>query len=553
MQTKTCPVSGRSFTVREADLEFYQKFDVPTPTLHPDERARRRMAWSNQLEFYRTTCCHSGKPILSHYPPEFAHPVMDIHLWNTDQWDQLATGRDYDFHRPFFDQFHDLLQVAPRPNLQRTPQYDENSDYTNYAGKNKNCYFVFDSDKNWDCYYSYSINSCQNCCDCFRLRSCELCYECIDCVSCYDSKFLQNCHNCSSSAFLKNCIGCHDCFGCVNLRNKQYYFMNEKCTKEEYQAKLAALRLDTYSGLSPLRAHFQQFVQRFPHRFMEGIQNENVTGNYLTHSKDSHECFDSSRLWGCAYVTQAFDDAKTCIDCTEVGDGAELLYECATSGYVCYDNIAITHCLNNNKFLRYCFYCQSSEHLFGCVGVNKAKFRILNQQYSEAEYQDLTKKIIEHMRSTGEWGEFFPIKDSPFYYNHSHAQDYLPLTRSQALARGYKWQDTNPKETIPQTIALPDSASDIPADITQQMLQCPDTGRNFKLQKSELKFYRDMALPLPRKSFWARHADRLALRLPRELHDRPCSVSGVPLRTPYHPDRPEQIVSEDVYNNEVVD
>jgi len=32
---------------------------------------------------------------------------------------------------------------------------------------------------------------------------------------------------------------------------------------------------------------------------------------------------------------------------------------------------------------------------------------------------------------------------SPFAYNGSSAQDYMPLTREEAIARGYKRQDNN--------------------------------------------------------------------------------------------------------------
>jgi hypothetical protein len=194
---RTCRHSGVAFSVAEEDSEYYQKFDVPPPSLCPEERARQRMAFANQRTLFHRSCAGSGKKMLSNYPPEAEVPVYDVEYWYSDTWDMFASGRDYDLKRPFFDQFAELLQVAPRPNLQRAPQFDENSDYTNYAGKNKNCYLIFDSDKNESCLYSYSINSCVDVMDCFRCERCELCYECLDCTNCYQSSYLQDCDGCS--------------------------------------------------------------------------------------------------------------------------------------------------------------------------------------------------------------------------------------------------------------------------------------------------------------------------------------------------------------------
>ena len=36
------------------------------------------------------------------------------------------------------------------------------------------------------------------------------------------------------------------------------------------------------------------------------------------------------------------------------------------------------------------------------------------------------------MKSTGEWGEFFPHELSPFGYNETVAQEYFPLNEAQA-------------------------------------------------------------------------------------------------------------------------
>ena len=537
-------VTPSSDTKDEWEKAFREKMAVPEPSLSPDERARRRMAFANQRTLYHRKCDGSGKKILSNYSAEETVPVFDIEYWYSDAWDQFAVGREFDFSRPFFSQYQELLQVAPRPNLQRAPQFDENSDYTNYAGKNKNCYLIFDSDKNRDCLYSYSINSCTDVMDCFRAEHCELCYECVDCNECYASAYLQNSVNCANSYFLKICIGCNNCFGCVNLKNKSYYFLNEACTKDVYEQKIAALGLDTRSNISKIRGQFAGFCKRFPERAMQGVQNENVLGDYLSNCKDAIHCFDSRRLWNCRYITQAFDEAKDCMDCTEVGDGAELLYECCYMGYVSHYNRFCSHCLGQTNNLCYCYYCPSCQYCFGCVGLHHAQYCILNKKYSKNEYETLLPKIIEHMKSTGEWGEFFPAALAPFPYNVTHAHEYYPLTKEEALARGYRWLDVAepPLEGTPMT--LPDSIGEVDEDIVSAVLTCRTSNKRYKIQRAELKLYKKLGIPLPDRCFDERHQSRIELRNGRTIYERHCAVSGVPLQTTVSPEQAKEVLSE---------
>jgi hypothetical protein len=39
------------------------------------------------------------------------------------------------------------------------------------------------------------------------------------------------------------------------------------------------------------------------------------------------------------------------------------------------------------------------------------------------------------MKSTGEWGEFFPLSLSLFGYNETVAQDYFPLAQEEAIQK----------------------------------------------------------------------------------------------------------------------
>lgn len=523
-----------------------RKMDLPLPTLCPDCRQQRRMAHENQLNLYERKCDFSGASIVSNIHPSSPYVMYRQEDWYTDKWDPLEYGRVFDFSRPFFEQWNELQSAVPRPSLVTGYEFDENCDYTNYAGKNKNCYLLFDSDEDRDCYYSHGLNQCTNCVDCFRTRKSELCYECVDCVRCYSSAFLQDCDNCSDSLFLKNCTGCKNCLMCSNLRNKEFHVDNKPVSEEQF--KEFRSKLNSYSAIQSAMRHFEQLKLEYPQKFMHGVQNENVIGDYLVNCKNALYCFDTEDCWGGRYVFQGFMPLKTCMDIMECGD-AERLFECSVCGYGAYNCHFTTHVLGSPSDLLYCGLSNHSKNCFGCVGVRSKQYCILNKQYTKEEYEALVPKIIEHMRETKEWGEFFPVSIAVPAYNETLAQDYFPLTREQALKLGWKWLDDADRRNqyMGPKIELPDTTDEVADDICKKILTCEESGKQYKIIPQELAFYRQMNLPLPRRAFFQRHKDRMALRNPRKLYDRQCDKCSKAIQTTYAPDRPEKVYCEECY------
>jgi len=159
------------------------------------------------------------------------------------------------------------------------------------------------------------------------------------------------------------------------------------------------------------------------------------------------------------------------------------------------------------------------------------------------------------MQRTGEWGRFFPHELSPFDYNESMSQEFYPLSREQALSRGFRWRDTpeeipQVKKIIPAT-QLPDAITDIPDDILHWAIQCEATNRPFRIVKHELEFYRKMGLPVPHLHPDERHRRRMTLRNPWRLWKRPCMKCGKEMQTSYAPERPEIVYCEECYLKEV--
>ena len=74
-------------------------------------------------------------------------------------------------------------------------------------------------------------------------------------------------------------------------------------------------------------------------------------------------------------------------------------------------------------------HCRSCINCFACCGLSGQQYCIFNKQYTKEEYENIVAKIITHMQTTGERGEFFHPSLSPFGYNETVAQEYYPLQK----------------------------------------------------------------------------------------------------------------------------
>lgn len=555
---KICSYCQISFEVRPEDLAFYdrvsptfagKKFAIPAPTLCPTCRWQRRMTFRNERTLYHGTCALTGKSMISMHHPEKPYPVYQVTEWLSDKWNPLDYGRDFDFSRPFFEQFKEMCDQIPHFNLFVDPHMDINSDYTNCSSEAKNCYLISQAEINEDCYYSRGINRSKDCCDCLRIGSCELCYESINLNQCYHCIYCQDCENCSDCSFSTDLKGCKNCFGCHGLVQKEYYFFNQPLSKEEWESRVKSLVL-TPALVEELQTKSEALRLKVPHRANRITQCENVTGDHLFQCKNCRDVYDSRGLEECTYTYEIHNGAKYCMDYSMWGNQAELLYECSGCGYNVYNTLFTNHCWQNISNLIYCDSCfPSVKDCFGCFGLKRKQYCILNKQYTKEEYEVLVGRIIEHMQKTGEWGEFFPASISPYGYNESIAQSVLLLTREQVKAKGWNWYEkTGEQEAyIGPDIQIPEKIIDVPDEITERIFRCRDTGKLYKVIPQELAFYRKLGLPIPLVCPEERYLKRTRKRTPRFLWSRSCAFCGQTIQTTYAPERLEIIYCEECY------
>ncbi len=548
----TCKQCQAQFEITDWDRQFYKKvspiikgkgFLIPEPENCPDCRQIMRLHWRNERSLYQRECKLCNKLVISIYAPDSPYITYCYDCWWGDKWNTLDYGRDFDFNRPFFEQFSELLGVVPKSSLINLAV--ENSEYSNYVNESKNCHLCFGSGYMEDCMYIDWSYHGKDTLDCSFNMNFELGYMNVDCSDSYNSRFCQDCHNVSDCQYSYDLRNCKNCFGSVGLRSKEYHVFNKPCSKEQYFDMLEKLK-DTkhveniWNEVNKLKVIHPRPGSRF-------VNNENCTGDCLQNSRNSHYCFEGVKLEDCKYLCDAFV-GKDCMDQNRTGE-TELSYFNGGGGY--YRNVLFSAICCDFKWGMYSYECMFSKNVFGSVGLNHNEYVIFNKQYSADDFNELVPKIIEHMKETGEWGRFFPTALSPFAYNETLAQEFFPLTKEECESRGYLWRGPDKKDYLPQTAKVPENIADVDDSITDTVLACKKSGRNYKITPQELSFYRKQGLPIPELCPDQRYLERLALKNPRKLWDRKCGKCQTGIKTSYSPERPEIVYCEQCYLKEV--
>lgn len=554
-ETKNCKSCEQDFVVGTEDFGFYEKMNVPAPTLCWRCRAMRRMAFRNMTHMYKRKCDATGEDIFTYMSEDAPMPVYSSDYWRSDNWDALEYGRDYDPSRLFFDQMKDLFHSVPWAPMWNYEKV--NSDYS-ISAFIKNCYQCFDSGNSTeDCGYCVSVQFSKNCFNLINCKKCELCYFCINTDKSYKTFFSRNCVSCSEVWFSQDMVGCTSCFGCTGLRNKQYYIFNKQYNKEEYELKVAELLKD-FEGS---RKRAMEVWMSHPVKYMHGVQNKDSVGDYISNSAEMRTCFFASEAQNCAYSQSTiYEPIKDCMDISSVGEGVELDYEVICSGMQLQNVAFAADCLALLDS-QYVLGCISSSRLFGCVNLRSKKHCILNKQYSKEEYEKLRAKIIEDMKKSGEYGEFFPSSMSPWGYNETQAQDYFPLSKEEALKLGFKWKEQDKS-------AVAEGEGVVQCEHGQKCEHLCSGA--FKMTPGEISFCDKFGLPYPKQCFNCRYKELVNWRNEPALYPRQCMCNYEVYKnegehshhktgrcqnefeTSYAPEREEIIYCESCYNSEVV-
>ena len=275
---------------------------------------------------------------------------------------------------------------------------------------------------------------------------------------------------------------------------------------------------------------------------------------------------------------------KECYDATIWGRNTELAYETCTSGGEAYNLKFCANCWPACRDSEYCIDLFSCSNCFGCVGLKKKEYCILNKQYTKEEYLVLVEKIKKHMDEMPyedkqgiiyKYGEFFPIEFSPLGYNNTIAIQHFPILKEEAEKKGYLWIEA-PKGNYNITKKageLPNAIGEVLPDITKEVIECDKCKSPYRIIEAELAFLKKENLPLPHICHDCRYERRISDRLKTPLYNRECmcggenditnkyhntvshthgsNLCGENLRTGYSQDGSEIVYCEECYQKEV--
>ncbi|MBI5220714.1 MAG: hypothetical protein HY978_02680 [Candidatus Liptonbacteria bacterium] len=572
------------------------------PTWCPECRTQRRMSWRNMWHLFKKADALTGQEIFSAFPPESPVKIYDRDYWWTDAWNPIEYGREIDWAKPFIQQVHELILAVPLP--AHSIYNTSNCQYCTNANGIKNCYLTRGATDTEDCAYVIWDHASKQCLDSHMTERCELGYNNVNATRCYKAFSCINCEDCQETILCKDCNGCSSCLGCVGLRGKSYYLFNQPYSKEDYARAIKELGLDSWAGWEKCAARAREAWLSFPVKFIQGLQNARVSGDYIYNSKNTHASWRVHGAEDCKFCFNLLSGpVKDCYDYSNWGQGSELLYECLVCGDQTYNLKFCWNCLGGAKNIQYSIFCPGASNVFGCVGIRKTEYCILNKQYSKEEYEKLVPKLIEFMNTrpyvdkggrTYKYGEFFPAELSPFPYNVSEAYEWYPKSREEVLAEGWAWKEAEKRSYQPTLKAenLPGRISEAEKDMTNKVIECAHAGRScnqecteaFRIIPQEFEFLKRFDLPLPRLCPNCRHYERLKHRNLPKLWHRRCACRGNlsspdddkilsssdiskyrntakhfhdgkpcpnEFETSYPPERPEIVYCEQCYNSEV--
>ncbi len=567
-ETRICQSCRKEFAIEPDDFSFYESIHVLPPTWCPECRVKRRLNWQGYRILYKRKCEPAGEMVISTHHPELPHSIYRQDVWWGDSWDPKSYGKDIDWGQPFLTQFGELMKEVPLPALYTSHSTLVNSEYNNAASDLKNCYLCFRITGGENCAYLNTIVDAKECLDCSFLNQSELCYGSVRVNKCYQTFFSEDCEDCRDIWFSKDCIGCSDCFGCINLRGKQYHVYNQPYSKEEYLRFMEGVNTGGAAFLKGYAQKSEEVALKAPRRQFHGRKNTDVTGDYISNSKNVHDSYlfnNGENLRFCQFLKNG--PSSNSYDWSFFGDVGEWIYECCWTGLKSH-NCKFSSWLYGASDLEYCFGCHNSQNLFGCSGIRKGEYCILNKQYSKEEYFTLVAKIKKHMADmpftdslgrTYRYGEMLPPELSPWAYNESSAYEWFPLKKEQATAQGFLWREEDGREYREPTISLPEHIKDTDDMVLKAILKCDGVlpsgeacGKNYQIIPMELQFLRRFNLPVPRQCPLCRDRARIRQLNPMQIYTRKCAKCGKEIQTSYAPERPEIVYCESCYQQEVV-
>ena len=131
---------------------------------------------------------------------------------------------------------------------------------------------------------------------------------------------------------------------------------------------------------------FQRQLTALEHRFdTDPVNNKSHGLTDCTRCSSCVFCTGSDRCYKCSYCSQ-------CVNSTNLTHRSSCI-----SSHNMANSVECTNC-TNSAFLVQCKDMTECNYCFGCVGLSRKDFHILNEPYSRSEYFKITDKLFKTLR-----------------------------------------------------------------------------------------------------------------------------------------------------------
>ena len=154
------------------------------------------------------------------------------------------------------------------------------------------------------------------------------------------------------------------------------------------------------------------------------------------------------------------------------------------------------------------------------------------------------------MRSTGEWGEFFPWSFAPNPYDESWSSWYFPLSREGQEKRGFFYLPSTEKHNVSYKWIenLPRTADEATEATTKETYWDSIAERPFQMLPQDINLCRELNVALPHSYYMRRIQENFQwMPFDGKLRKTECAKSGMEIETSWPVEYDGRVLSESEY------
>ncbi|MDP2090627.1 MAG: hypothetical protein Q8K30_03425 [Candidatus Gracilibacteria bacterium] len=538
-----CKYCSSKYPLYSIEKEQYDKYGFKYTDICPTCNFKSLYSYINDKHLYNRKYSKTGNNIISILSEDFSGEVIEANNYRNSLVDDLGFKYSKEIGPDIFADFFKLYNDFPKPS-RLVFHGIENGDYSSHVGTSKNLYLsycIFAECE--DIYYSLNINKSKNVFDSYYILDSSNVYSSHTIGTSHDVSFSRNSVDCSGLLFCSDMNNCKECIFCCNKVNKSYMIYNKQYTKEEYEGIKKGIyeKLGDYNQFNFFKNKFQEFLDQNLVDATININNcEKVKGEATFYSSNSINSYNCNGLSNSINIMtggdSSNDKSEKILNSVEFGLNNENNIGSFCFGYNTY-NVNYCGFISECTNIDYCIELEGCEDCLFCVGLRNKKYCILNKQYTKQEYFKLREEIVNHLKSTGKWGENIPFSSSPFPYNDTLAYDIFKVNKViyidgkeeiidenaigtvQLLGDSFisdaiydmggkekikiKWRTKNKEINIPENMEILKteniaSINQVGKDILDKAIICEESARPFRIIKQEFDFLKKKGFPVPR-------------------------------------------------------